>query len=359
MAYLRKKKTRKLNLSGRNLDKIPSYVFKDRGITSLDLSNNNISEIPANISELTELRLLDLRNNNITQLHNGILKAKSLRYLYLYNNPMKYLPDFIKKKATYSVYTDNDVHHYYKKIEMEGKHRGLQENIGEEVDSICKHKTEFCHASVVPTATDTDITFSRHDDRKGKTMNTCVLFVDIRDSVQKNKDHRAETLAKMYSAFIYGVLRIAKAYKGHVRNIIGDRVMVAFDEDDCCDNAVGCAGSILHFSEKCMGTTLQNGTFRCGIGIHFGTVNVIEVGLKVLGKENTDYKNLIWMGEPANLASRLTDMAGKDGLPFIVISKDVHDKIKDKSLRLNFEHVDKKRFKDVDFSVYGCNLQIK
>ena len=56
MIKLKRKKTRKLDLSGRNLDVFPAEVFENKKITNLDLSNNHIKEIPANIGELKELR---------------------------------------------------------------------------------------------------------------------------------------------------------------------------------------------------------------------------------------------------------------------------------------------------------------
>lgn len=39
---------------------------------------------------------------------------------------------------------------------------------------------------------------------------------------------------------------------------------------------------------------------------------MIKVGLHRRGTENVDNKNLVWVGYPANLASRLTDMANKN-----------------------------------------------
>lgn len=358
MIILRTKKKKKLDLTGRNLDAFPNNIFDDKTITSLDLSNNRIKDIPARISELKNLVYLYLDNNDISQLHNGILKTKSLKGLYLRGNPMKSLPDFIKENAKFSVFTDNEVHHYYPEVVLSGSCTRLQDEVGCEVDGIINHETIFEESSVVPTVADGDLTFSRHDDRKGKSLETCVLFVDIRDSVQKNKEHRTLTLARMYSAFVYGVLRIAKEYDGHVRNIIGDRVMVVFDKNNCCDKAVRCAGSILYFCKNKMEKTLPGDSFRCGIGIHYGVMNVIKVGLETHSDENNDYKNLVWIGEPANLASRLTDMAGKENIPSIVISKDVCKKLEDNSLRRGFRAIDKKKFKDVNFDVYGCNLFI-
>ena len=356
---IQRKKSRKLDMSSRNLTKFPSITTLDKKIRSLDLSNNNIEEIPVNIEELKDLKYLYLNNNRISQLHNGILKAKSLRCLYLYGNPMINLPNFIKESAKFSVVTDNDVFHYYPEVEENGNHLNMQKEISDEVDCICCHETTFARTAIVPSVEDPDITFNRHDDRKGKELNTCVLFVDIRNSVQKNDKHMTKTLIKMYSSFVYGVLKIARTYNGHVRNIIGDRIMVVFDEGNCCDNAVGCAGAIHYFCKNKMSSLLPNDFFRCGIGIHYGKMSVIEVGLQVPGKENADYKNMIWIGEPANLASRLTDEAGKDNIPFVVISKEVYEGITDESLKHGFKNVNKRLFNDIYFKVMGCNLYVK
>lgn len=359
MIVLRKKKSRKLDLSNRNLNEFPVSVFKDKKIERLDLSNNHIKDIPANIGELSCLKYLHLENNGITQLHLGILNAKSLKCLYLKGNPMKSLPDFIKEHAHFSISTDNELFSYYRAEEVIGNNPKLQDELYGEVKGIIDHDTSFTDTSVVPTVYDSDLTYPRHDDRKGKSLETCVLFVDIRDSVQKNKDHRASTLARMYSAFVYGVLRIAKEYNGHIRNIIGDRVMVVFDKDSSCDNAVRCAGVIMYFCKSQMGRTLPNDSFKCGIGIHYGNMKVIKVGLTTHDKENEDNMNLVWIGDPANLASRLTDMAGKENVPAVIISADVYKRLAESSLRHRFTTVDKNMFKDVDFTIWGCNLFIK
>jgi len=357
MIIKRSKKTKKLDLKEKKLVFFPKNVFEDKSISSLDLSNNNIKEIPASIEDLKHLEVLNLENNEIGQLHNGILKCESLRLLKLKGNPIKRIPDFIKKNAKFSILTDMEVYHYYPEIVKIGDKKQLQTEIDNEIDSIITYKTDFNSTNSVPTVNDNDLTFSRHENRKGKILESCVLFVDIRDSVQKNKDHWTTTLANMYSSFVYGVLRLAKEYNGHVRNIIGDRVMIVFDSENCCDNAVKCAGSILYFSKNTMKKTLPHDTFCCGIGIHYGHMHVIKVGLKTCANENNDYKNLVWVGEPANFASRLTDMAGKLGLPSIMISKDIYKNMT--FGKKNFISVDKKKFKDVDFDVYGCNLLIK
>ena len=63
--------------------------------------------------------------------------------------------------------------------------------------------------------------------------------------------------------------------------------------------------------------------------------------------------------EPANLASRLTDKAGKNNIPFVVISKGVYEGLTDGSLKHGFNEVNKRLFKNIDFKVLGCNLIVK
>lgn len=55
----------------------------------------------------------------------------------------------------------------------------------------------------------------------------------------------------------------------------------------------------------------SNVDFHCGIGIDYGEMRVIKVGIERKGDENAENKGLVWVGKPANLASRLTDFAGK------------------------------------------------
>lgn len=357
MTIIRNKKSRKLDLSNQKFDKFPLSIFGDKNISIIDLSYNHIREIPANISELKKLRYLNLENNEISQLHKGILEATSLKVLYLQGNQIKRIPNFIKEKATFSIYTDNEVFIYYPMKVLDDKKDKLMNEISSEVDSIIYHNTSFDDTSNVPKVE--SLTFNRHEDRKGCSLISCVLFVDIRDSVKKNMDHMSNTLARMYSSFIYGVLRISKEYNGHVRNIIGDRVMIVFDKDFCCDNAVKCAGSIMTFCDRKMGRTLPYDKFRCGIGIHYGKMDVIKVGLSIQGPENAEYQNMVWIGEPANFASRLTDNAGKENIPSVVISQDVFNGLKYVPIKKYFVHINKSRFKDININVLGCNFYIK
>lgn len=361
---LRSKKPRKLILSHRGLKTFPMDAFKDRNITSLDLSCNDITYIPSSIKNLQKLKYLNLENNKISQLPKEILSLQNLKLINLKGNPIKNIPDFIKKDFKGTFLLDNNVIESFADVNYNkfGNMGGKLNDLKDDIKKIWEHNTSFVSTEVVPNIENDQLTFQKDKYRKGIDIETCVLFVDIRNSVKMNDSHQTQTLTKIYYSFIYCVLKIAKEWNGHVRNIIGDRVMIVFDEEYCCLHAINCAGMIMSMSKKYISKLVPNDKFDCGIGIHYGTMHVIKVGLTVQGIENNDYKNLVWIGEPANLASRLTDCAGKEiykqPLPHILVSENVLKEIKASDLARYFKFVNGKYFRDIDFKVYGCNLYL-
>lgn len=163
----------------------------------------------------------------------------------------------------------------------------------------------------VPGLDDTNLTYGNGEEKKGIEINTCVLFVDIRDSVQLTKSKQVRTMGKIYSVFTHCVLLAAQYEGGYVRNIIGDRVMVVFPQEDCYRKAVNCAITINHIASV-INKKFDNFEFKCGIGVDYGKLSVMKVGIQKKGAENDDNKGLVWVGDPANLASRLTDCANKE-----------------------------------------------
>ena len=188
-------------------------------------------------------------------------------------------------------------------------------NILEEIerDVIDVTKTNFVHndTRVVPNAGDCELTYERGKDKIGKKIMTCVLYVDIRNSVALTEKHHTQTMGRIYTAFTKAVLKVARHHNGHIRNIIGDRVMIVFPTKDCYTNAVDCAISINHIAQFVIKKHFSAVDFKCGIGIDFGELRVIKVGIQRNGMENGENKGLVWVGYPANIASRLTDVANK------------------------------------------------
>lgn len=170
---------------------------------------------------------------------------------------------------------------------------------------------EFTPIREVPNVNGNDgLTFESGDVKRGRTIKTCVLYVDIRDSIKLNVEAQTKTMGKIYTAFTKAVLLAARHEGGCVRNIIGDRVMIVFPEDNCFQRAVHCAFTINNIATL-IDVQFPSVKFRCGIGIDYGTMNVLKVGIDVRDDEKQEYKNLVWVGYPANFASRLTDVANK------------------------------------------------
>jgi len=180
------------------------------------------------------------------------------------------------------------------------------------IDDCNKLSFDFFSTTQVPSATkpDSNLTYEKGFNKKGKIIQTCVLYVDIRNSVELVKKHQFKTMGKVYTAFTKSILKIADYYGAKVRNIIGDRVMVVFPSEDCFTQAVHCAITINHIAVEM--NNIFNVDFKCGIGVDYGEMRVIKVGTEKKGDENANYKNLIWVGYPANIASRLTDFANKE-----------------------------------------------
>ena len=182
-----------------------------------------------------------------------------------------------------------------------------------EKDVIDVTETNFVHndTRVVPSAGDGELTYESGKDKKGKKIETCVLYVDIRNSVALTEKHHTQTMGRIYTAFTKAVLKVARHHNGHTRNIIGDRIMIVFPTKDCYTNAVDCAIIINHIAKYIINTQFTGVDFKCGIGIDFGELRVIKVGIQRNGTENGENKGLVWVGYPANIASRLTDFANK------------------------------------------------
>jgi class 3 adenylate cyclase len=187
-------------------------------------------------------------------------------------------------------------------------------NILEEIDLDVQDvlSTSFAYTSTqfVPSREDSGLSYERGKDKRGKEIETCVLFVDIRNSVALTDKHQHQTMGRVYTAFTKAVLKVARHHNGHIRNIIGDRVMIVFPVANCFKNAVDCAVSINHIASKIINKRFEV-DFKCGIGIAHGNLRVIKVGIQRNGTENGENKGLVWVGKPANYASRITDMANK------------------------------------------------
>lgn len=216
----------------------------------------------------------------------------------LKNGLLNSLPDYLRTELEHAEYMENA--------------KAIIDKVTAEVKDIFDTDFVFPHSTTVPNVDDAGLTYANGVTKKGKEITTCVLFVDIRNSVALNNEAYTKTMGRIYTAFTKSVLRAAANCGGYVRNIIGDRVMVVFPKANCFQNAVDCAITINHIAQYVINPQTKNHDFTCGIGIDYGTMRCIKVGVEKHGTENSDNKNLVWIGKPANMASRLCDSANKE-----------------------------------------------
>lgn len=188
--------------------------------------------------------------------------------------------------------------------------KGIIDEVEQDVIDVVRTGFVYDDTELVPNS-ESGLTYERGSQKKGKKLKTCVLYVDIRNSVALTEKHQSITMGRIYTAFTKAVVKIARHHNGHTRNIIGDRVMIVFPSANCFTNAVNCAISINHIAQFIINKKFVDVDFKCGIGIDYGTLRVIKVGIQRNGVERGENKGLVWVGYPANVASRLTDKANK------------------------------------------------
>lgn len=172
---------------------------------------------------------------------------------------------------------------------------------------------EIIETDYVPSFSDPNITYDNLDTKKKKCkrLESCVLYVDIRNSAKISAERQPKTLAKMYSSFVRSMIACGRYYGGHVRNIIGDRVMVVFDKQDSFTNAIDTAILMNSVCKHILNKRISSFEFSAGIGIDHGKMLITKSGAIRQGDEKEFYRSLVWLGKPANTASRLTDLANK------------------------------------------------
>lgn len=195
---------------------------------------------------------------------------------------------------------------------MKQEIRELMEDVTQMVDDVNQTTFDFNECRGVPSIQDSQLTFEYGKEKRGLHVKTCVLYVDVRNSVKLTHEHTIKKMGKVFTVFTKASIMAAYRHGGRVRNIIGDRVMVVFPEENCFKNAVECAVSINHIASKILNNKLSGIDFRCGIGIDYGDMYCIKAGMYKKGSEHEEHQRLIWLGLPANNASRLTDQADKE-----------------------------------------------
>jgi len=120
--------TTTLDLSNKELTKVPEQVFTMSSLTTLNLSHNKLEgALPAEIQHLQNLRHLDLSNNNFTGVPAEIGQLKKLETLNLSDNALTGLPNEMANLS--NLQTLNLQGNKYSVSDLETIKKGLSDSV--------------------------------------------------------------------------------------------------------------------------------------------------------------------------------------------------------------------------------------
>lgn len=99
---------RTLNISNNNIPKITPPLYKSYQIENLDLSYNKISELPKDLEKIYSLIRLDLSHNKINDIQLSFFHLRKLKHLDLSDNKLKELPKIFNGRYLEYLYLDNN-----------------------------------------------------------------------------------------------------------------------------------------------------------------------------------------------------------------------------------------------------------
>lgn len=180
------------------------------------------------------------------------------------------------------------------------------------VDSILNDSTSYEEADDIPKVD--DLTFNN-----GKYVKCSAIFIDLRGSTDliKTQGRKSKSLARIYRAYISEIVAIVNSFKTCKEiNIVGDCVsaMFAGKEDDTespviealqASSMTNAMMNVLNVKYKKKWEDFQE--VKAGIGIALGRALVIKAGFSGSG-----IKDLIYMGDVVNRASKMCGLAYKE-----------------------------------------------
>lgn len=92
ISIARKQKVRKLNLSNKEITKLPEDIIKLTTVRSIDLSYNSLTEFPLELTKMPQIRSLLLFRNQIENIPPAIGQLRNLNLLDISFNKIETLP---------------------------------------------------------------------------------------------------------------------------------------------------------------------------------------------------------------------------------------------------------------------------
>lgn len=180
---------------------------------------------------------------------------------------------------------------------------GLKEDIVKKAKEIESEAFQTEKVYFVPTISNSKLTFGC----KGLEFDATTLYIDMRGSTAILNKHTHKVVAKIHMLYYHAIVKIAKATGGEIRSFNGDSLLVFYQGTtiDILSEAVKAAMQMKYAIKILLNENLKNYTdIDFGIGIDYGKILATKVG--VGGTDET--KDLIWIGNAVNKATKISDM---------------------------------------------------
>lgn len=183
-----------------------------------------------------------------------------------------------------------------------------KQDIIDKVKEILDSNFEITKVSYVPDISDPKLTFGN----KGLSFPATVLYIDMRGSTAILNKHHKYTVAKIHMAYFHTIIKIIKPYNGKIRSFNGDSVLVFFYDYsvDIISRAVSVAMQIkfmLSSDDGIADYLKKYSPIDFGIGIDHGEILCTKIGEPRI----TNNQDLIWIGNPVNKATAISDKCSK------------------------------------------------
>lgn len=145
----------------------------------------------------------------------------------------------------------------------------------------------------------------------GKHVQASVLFADIVGFTSISETLPPDEIASLLNEYFSYISRISSMYNGHIDKFMGDCAMVVFgvpeNDPEHCFNSIACAIMIQKLVKKLNSIRLVNSQLPVHFRIGINTGNMVAGNMG-----SHDRMEYTVIGDPVNLASRLSTVANSD-----------------------------------------------
>ena len=168
---------------------------------------------------------------------------------------------------------------------------------------------EFRARAIAAPVPDADLTV-----RTGGVIQLAIVVGDVIGYTSMTERHGAERVAQTMETVFTSLQELLNAHRGTVGNYVGDALFAAWDtrrDEEALANAIGFALDAAELASELPG--LDDAPLRMGWAVTFGEA---VAGRPALSRDSIH-------GDAVNLAFRLASLAGREGLPRVLVTAEV------------------------------------